>query len=120
MRALHAPQDEFACEMFEEIIRYHILCEHELCGSEATVSNHEGFSSHLNVEQMNKVNLLYWMKLYSPCLLLVHALLHHPILSASLSREMTQAHYSGAQMSCCTAALWPVHGERHTDARCPQ
>jgi hypothetical protein len=41
--------------MFEEIIRYHILCEHELCGSEATVSNHEGFSSHLNVEQMNKV-----------------------------------------------------------------
>jgi hypothetical protein len=48
-------QDEFACEMFEEIIRYHILCEHELCGSEATVSNHEGFSSHLNVEQMNKV-----------------------------------------------------------------
>lgn len=48
-------QDEFACEMFEEIIRYHILCEHELCGSEATVSDHEGFSSHLNVEQMNKV-----------------------------------------------------------------
>jgi SAC3/GANP family len=50
------PQDEFACGMFEEIIRYHILCEHELCGAEATVSNHEGFSSHLNVEQMNKVS----------------------------------------------------------------
>lgn len=47
-------EDEFACEIFEEIIRYHILCEHELCESEATVSDHEGFSSHLNVEQMNK------------------------------------------------------------------
>ena len=49
------PQDEFACDIFEEVIRYHILCEHELCESEATVSDPEGFSSHLNVEQMNKV-----------------------------------------------------------------
>lgn len=57
-------QDEFACEMFEEIIRYHILCEHELCGSEATVSNHEGFSSHLNVEQMNKVPYLLLLSLF--------------------------------------------------------
>lgn len=50
-----ALQDQFACEIYEEIIRYHILCEHELCENEATVRDPEGFSSHLNVEQLNKV-----------------------------------------------------------------
>lgn len=48
-------QDVFACEIYEEIIRYHIMCEHELCEREATVRDPEGFSSHLNVEQLNKV-----------------------------------------------------------------
>mmetsp|Transcript_6943 Transcript_6943/g.20274 ORF Transcript_6943/g.20274 Transcript_6943/m.20274 type:complete len:1432 (-) Transcript_6943:843-5138(-) len=47
-------EDQFACEIYEEIIRYHILCEHELCENEATVRDPEGFSSHLNVEQLNK------------------------------------------------------------------
>lgn len=48
-------QDKFACEIYEEIIRYHIMCEHELCESEASVLDPEGFSSHLSVEQLNKV-----------------------------------------------------------------
>ena len=54
-----SPQDAFACSMLEEIIRYHILCEHELCESEATVNDPEGFSSHLNIEQLNKVHCSY-------------------------------------------------------------
>ena len=46
--------DEFGIRIFEEIVRFHVLCEHELCGEDQSVTNMEGFNSHLNLEQMNK------------------------------------------------------------------
>ncbi|KAL4513335.1 hypothetical protein Ndes2437B_g00550 [Nannochloris sp. 'desiccata'] len=46
--------DEFAINIFEEIVRFHVLCEHELCGEDQSVTDMEGFNSHLNMEQMNK------------------------------------------------------------------
>ena len=48
-------KDEFAVECYEEMIRFHIMAEHELCEETATVTNPHGFNSHLNVEQMYKV-----------------------------------------------------------------
>jgi hypothetical protein len=47
--------DEFAVEVFEEIVRFHLLSEHDLCEEEASITELEGFNSHLNMEQMNKV-----------------------------------------------------------------
>ena len=73
--------------IYEEVVRFHILSEHELCGEEASseraqrrssdaavgplpahtlpppprtlaVTDMEGFDSHLNMEQMNKVRLV--------------------------------------------------------------
>jgi hypothetical protein len=29
-----APQDSFAAGIFEEVVRFHVLCEHELCGED--------------------------------------------------------------------------------------
>jgi hypothetical protein len=46
--------DGFAIDIFEEIVRFHVLCEHELSGEDQSVTNMEGFNSHLNLEQMNK------------------------------------------------------------------
>jgi len=46
--------DAFAINIFEEIVRFHVLCEHELCGEDQSVTDMEGFNSHLNMEQMNK------------------------------------------------------------------
>ncbi len=46
--------DEFAVGIFEEIVRFHVMCEHELCGEDQSVTDMEGFNSHLNMEQMNK------------------------------------------------------------------
>ena len=46
--------DQFAINIFEEIVRFHVLCEHELCGEDQSVTDMEGFNSHLNMEQMNK------------------------------------------------------------------
>lgn len=46
--------DQFAIRIFEEIVRFHVLCEHELCGEDQSVTDMEGFNSHLNMEQMNK------------------------------------------------------------------
>jgi hypothetical protein len=46
--------DGFAIGIFEEIVRFHIMCEHELCGEDQSVTDMEGFNSHLNLEQMNK------------------------------------------------------------------
>ena len=47
-------KDTFAIQCFEEMIRFHIIAEHELCEETATVNNPHGFNSHLNVEQMYK------------------------------------------------------------------
>ena len=46
--------DEFAIGIFEEIVRFHVMCEHELCGEDQSITDMEGFNSHLNMEQMNK------------------------------------------------------------------
>ncbi|KDD73956.1 SAC3/GANP/Nin1/mts3/eIF-3 p25 family protein, partial [Helicosporidium sp. ATCC 50920] len=46
--------DEFAVTVYEEIVRFHIMCEHELAGEDQSVTEMEGFNSHLNIEQMNK------------------------------------------------------------------
>jgi hypothetical protein len=37
-------QDEFAVEVFEEIVRFHLLSEHDLCEEEASS---EFFESHV-------------------------------------------------------------------------
>lgn len=42
--------------MYEEHVRFMILGEHELCHVVATANNPEGHNSHLNIEQMNKVD----------------------------------------------------------------
>ena len=46
--------DDFAVAIFEEIVRFHVLCEHELAGEDQNVTEVEGFNSHLNMEQANK------------------------------------------------------------------
>ncbi|KAL6782202.1 hypothetical protein ACKKBF_B39440 [Auxenochlorella protothecoides x Auxenochlorella symbiontica] len=46
--------DEFAIAVYEEVVRFHVMCEHELCGEDQSVTEMEGFNSHLNIEQMNK------------------------------------------------------------------
>lgn len=28
------PQDEFAIAVYEEVVRFHVMCEHELCGED--------------------------------------------------------------------------------------
>ena len=48
-------QDEFAMDIYEETVRYHVLCHHELCEDAATANDPEGFSPGLNREQLNKV-----------------------------------------------------------------
>ena len=47
-------KDKFAVQCYEEMIRFHIIAEHELCEETASVTNPHGFNSHLNVEQMYK------------------------------------------------------------------
>merc|ERR1712157_42712 len=47
-------KDTFAVRCYEEMIRFHIIAEHELCEETATVTNPHGFNSHLNVEQLYK------------------------------------------------------------------
>ncbi len=49
------PQDEFAMRTYEEHVRYHLICDHELCENEATAADPEGFHPGLNMEQLNKV-----------------------------------------------------------------
>lgn len=46
--------DEFSVNIYEEVVRFHVLSEHELCEEEASITEMEGFNSHLNMEQMNK------------------------------------------------------------------
>lgn len=45
-----------AMSMYEETVRYHVLCEHELCTENAGAGDADGFSSPLNREQCNKVS----------------------------------------------------------------
>ena len=40
---------------YEEHVRYHLICDHELCENEATAADPEGFHPGLNMEQLNKV-----------------------------------------------------------------
>jgi hypothetical protein len=57
--------DAFAVSVMEEIVRFHVLCEHELCGGDRdqSAADVEGFNSHLNVEQANKA-LISLLELY--------------------------------------------------------
>lgn len=51
-------QDELAIGMYEEHVRYHVLCNHELCEDGANVADPDGFSPFLNTEQLNKVGAM--------------------------------------------------------------
>lgn len=57
-RASRGWQDELAVGMYEEHVRYHVMCDHELCEEGANVADMDGFSPHLNKEQLNKVGSL--------------------------------------------------------------
>ena len=46
-----------AIKMYEEHIRFMILAEHELCEETTAAADQEAFNSHLNLEQINKVNM---------------------------------------------------------------
>ena len=52
--SLQAITDSFAMRLLEQMARFAILSEHELCEETATVSNPDGHNSHLNVEQLAK------------------------------------------------------------------
>ena len=40
--------------MLEEMVRFHVLCEYELCDRVQHVGNPHGYNSHLNIEQLYK------------------------------------------------------------------
>jgi hypothetical protein len=46
--------DSFAVKLLEQMVRYTILAEHELCEATASATNPDGHNSHLNVEQLTK------------------------------------------------------------------
>jgi len=46
--------DSFAVKLMEQMVRYTILSEHELCEEAASATNPDGHNSHLNVEQLTK------------------------------------------------------------------
>jgi len=46
--------DSFAVRLMEQMVRYTILAEHELCEETASATNPDGHNSHLNVEQLTK------------------------------------------------------------------
>ena len=52
--SLQAITDGFAERLLEQMARFAILSEHELCEETATVTNPDGHNSHLNVEQLAK------------------------------------------------------------------
>ena len=52
--SLQAIVDGFAERTLEQMVRFAILSEHELCEETATVANPDGHNSHLNVEQLAK------------------------------------------------------------------
>jgi len=45
-----------AIVMYEEHIRFMIMAEHELSEETTAAADQEAFNSHLNLEQINKVN----------------------------------------------------------------
>lgn len=47
-------QGSFTTTLYEQMIRFHLIGQHELCAEKQTATNPDGFSSHLNIEQMNK------------------------------------------------------------------
>ena len=52
--SLQAIADSFAARLLEQMARFAILSEHELCEETATVTNPDGHNSHLNIEQLAK------------------------------------------------------------------
>ena len=52
--SLQAITDGFAVRLLEEMVRFAIMSEHELCEETVTVANPDGHNSHLNVEQLAK------------------------------------------------------------------
>ena len=49
-----ALSDLTAADLYEKMARFHILAHYQLCEDAQSVSNPEGFNSHLNVEQLMK------------------------------------------------------------------
>jgi hypothetical protein len=47
-------QDEFSVTLYEQMVRFHIFAEYELCEAAATATDTEGHNSHLNIEQLQK------------------------------------------------------------------
>tara|TARA_B100000674_G_scaffold498515_1_gene537344 strand:+ start:436 stop:2964 length:2529 start_codon:yes stop_codon:yes gene_type:complete len=47
-------QDEFSVTLYEQMVRFHIFAEYELCEDAATATDTEGHNSHLNIEQLQK------------------------------------------------------------------
>mmetsp|Transcript_30870 Transcript_30870/g.77310 ORF Transcript_30870/g.77310 Transcript_30870/m.77310 type:complete len:1493 (-) Transcript_30870:292-4770(-) len=52
--SLQAITDGFAMHLLEQMVRFAVLSEHELCEETVTASNLDGHNSHLNVEQLAK------------------------------------------------------------------
>ena len=52
--SIQVMKNAFAVECYEQMIRFHVIAEHELCEEAASVTNPHGFNSHLNVEQLYK------------------------------------------------------------------
>lgn len=47
-------QDEFSVALYEQMVRFHIFAEYELCEEAASAVDTEGYNSHLNIEQLQK------------------------------------------------------------------
>ena len=47
-------RDLFSVRLHEEMVRFHVFAEHDLCEERRREGEPDGFDSHLNVEQMNK------------------------------------------------------------------
>jgi hypothetical protein len=104
-------------DIFEEIVRFHLLSEHELCEEEASskptasgircsallgvhavhlnhaaycaVTEMEGFNSHLNMEQMNKVTSTGISQRGSST---AHGLLHHNLAMNCAGTDIVERH----------------------------
>lgn len=84
--------------MYEEHVRFMILGEHELCHVVATANNPEGHNSHLNIEQMNKVDTWHLAHM------LGHALSSCPC-RAELQPRQADLMLCRAQACCCAPIL---------------
>ena len=52
--SLQQMYDAFAASALQQMVRYAIISEHELCEDAATAISPDGHNSHLNVEQLTK------------------------------------------------------------------